>query len=116
MVLLLAIKDRATEVRFGPQPGEIKVRYLADADFVDRARPPATVGNALVNWIKVMAELDFPNRLPVREATIFLHVPGGFTKATIRIESQTESQLAIVRFHEQKPDLAASIDEVLNRY
>jgi hypothetical protein len=116
MVLVLAIKDRATEVRFEAHANECKLQYRVRGELLDLVPPPAHMGKNIVNRIQTLAELDFPHRLPVREGTAFFHVPGGFVRATITIKWEEDSSIAIVQFPEPRLDLAASADEVLRRY
>ncbi|HEY1066495.1 MAG TPA: ATPase, T2SS/T4P/T4SS family [Pirellulales bacterium] len=62
MILLLAIKDQASDVHFEPFEHEFKIRVKADGVLYEMVPPPRHLAVALVTRIKVMASLDIAER------------------------------------------------------
>ena len=76
MVLLLAIKDQASDVNFEPFEDEFKIRVKADGQLYEMVPPPRHLANAIVTRIKVMAELDIAERRLPQDGRIELNVGG----------------------------------------
>lgn len=58
MVLLMAIRDRASDIHFEPFEDEFKIRVRADGALYEMVPPPKHLAMALTTRIKVMANLD----------------------------------------------------------
>src|SRR5690606_22363146 len=56
MVLLLAVKDQASDIHFEPFEDEFKIRVKADGQLYEMVPPPRHLANAIITRIKVMAE------------------------------------------------------------
>ncbi len=76
MVLLLAIKDQASDVHFEPFEDEFKIRVRADGVLYEMVPPPRHLANAVTTRIKVMAELDIAERRLPQDGRIELNVGG----------------------------------------
>jgi type IV pilus assembly protein PilB len=76
MVLLLAIKDQASDVHFEPFEDEFKIRVRADGVLYEMVPPPRHLANAIVSRIKVMADLDIAERRLPQDGRIELNVGG----------------------------------------
>jgi type IV pilus assembly protein PilB len=76
MVLLLAIKDQASDVHFEPFEDEFKIRVRADGVLYEMVPPPRHLANAIVSRIKVMANLDIAERRLPQDGRIELNVGG----------------------------------------
>ena len=76
MVLLLAIKDQASDVHFEPFEDEFKIRVKADGVLYEMVPPPRHLANAIVTRIKVMSELDIAERRLPQDGRIELNVGG----------------------------------------
>jgi type IV pilus assembly protein PilB len=65
LVLLQAIKDKASDIHFEPFEDEFKMRYRIDGVLYEMMPPPAHIAPAIASRIKVMANLDIAeHRLP----------------------------------------------------
>ncbi|MCU0723346.1 MAG: GspE/PulE family protein [Planctomycetes bacterium] len=65
LILLQAVKDRASDIHFEPFEDEFKVRYRIDGVLYEMSPPPKSLALALISRIKVMANLDIAEtRLP----------------------------------------------------
>ena len=76
MILLLAIKDQASDIHFEPFEDEFKVRVRADGVLYEMVPPPRHLANAIVSRIKVMSELDIAERRLPQDGRIELNVGG----------------------------------------
>src|SRR3954469_14755350 len=76
MVLLLAIKDHASDVHFEPFEDEFRIRIKADGVLFEMARPPRHLAFAITTRIKVMANLDIAERRLPQDGRIELTVGG----------------------------------------
>ena len=76
MVLLLAIKDKASDIHFEPFEDEFKIRVKADGVLYEMVPPPRHLANAIVTRIKVMANLDIAERRLPQDGRIELNVGG----------------------------------------
>jgi type IV pilus assembly protein PilB len=76
LVLLQAIKDRASDIHFEPFENEFKMRYRIDGVLYEMVPPPKQLGPAITSRIKVMAHLDIAERRLPQDGRIELTVGG----------------------------------------
>jgi type IV pilus assembly protein PilB len=76
LVLLQAIRDKASDVHFEPFENEYKMRYRIDGVLYEMVPPPKYIAAALSSRIKVMAELDIAERRLPQDGRISLTVQG----------------------------------------
>ncbi|MBA4027785.1 MAG: pilus assembly protein PilB [Planctomyces sp.] len=74
LVLLQAIKDRASDVHFEPFEDEFKMRYRIDGVLYEMVPPPKHLGSAITSRIKVMAKLNIAERRLPQDGRIELTV------------------------------------------
>ncbi|MGE4603231.1 MAG: GspE/PulE family protein, partial [Planctomycetota bacterium] len=76
MVLLSAIKDRASDIHFEPFEKEFKIRYRVDGVLYEMMPPPIQLARAVISRVKVMSSLDIAEtRLP-QDGRIELNISG----------------------------------------
>jgi type IV pilus assembly protein PilB len=76
MVLLLAIKDHASDLHFEPFEDEFRIRIKADGVLYEMVPPPRHLAFAITTRIKVMANLDIAERRLPQDGRIDLAVGG----------------------------------------
>ncbi|RLS57070.1 MAG: pilus assembly protein PilB [Planctomycetota bacterium] len=76
MVMLLAIKDQASDIHFEPFEDEFKIRVRADGVLYEMVPPPRHLATAIVSRVKVMANLDIAERRLPQDGRIELNVGG----------------------------------------
>ncbi|MGO9470578.1 MAG: GspE/PulE family protein [Isosphaeraceae bacterium] len=76
MVLLLAIKDKASDVHFEPFEEEYKMRYRVDGVLYELVPPPRHLAPAIASRIKVMSNLDIAERRLPQDGRIQLALGG----------------------------------------
>ncbi len=74
LVLLQAIKDKASDVHFEPFEDEFKMRYRIDGVLYEMMPPPNHIAPAISSRIKVMANLDIAERRVPQDGRIELNV------------------------------------------
>ena len=76
MVLLLAIKDHASDIHFEPFEDEFRIRIKADGILFEMVPPPRHLAFAITTRIKVMANLNISERRLPQDGRIELTVGG----------------------------------------
>ena len=76
MVLLLAIKDKASDIHFEPFEEEYKMRYRVDGILYELVPPPRHLAAAIASRIKVMSNLDIAERRLPQDGKIQLALGG----------------------------------------
>jgi type IV pilus assembly protein PilB len=74
LVLLQAIKDKASDIHFEPFETEFKMRYRIDGILYEMMPPPTHIAPAIASRIKVMANLDIAERRLPQDGRIELSV------------------------------------------
>ena len=74
LVLLQAIKDKASDIHFEPFEEEFKMRYRIDGVLYEMVPPPPHLALPIVSRIKVMANLDIAERRLPQDGRIELTV------------------------------------------
>ncbi len=74
LVLLQAIKDKASDIHFEPFEDEFKMRYRIDGVLYEMIPPPLHLALPIVSRIKVMANLDIAERRLPQDGRIELVV------------------------------------------
>ncbi len=76
LVLLQAIKDKASDIHFEPFEDEFKMRYRIDGVLYEMVPPPRYIAVAIASRIKVMSNLDIAERRLPQDGRIELIVGG----------------------------------------
>ena len=76
MVLLLAIKDHASDIHFEPFEDEFRIRIKSDGVLYEMVPPPRHLAFAITTRIKVMANLDIAERRMPQDGRIELSIGG----------------------------------------
>lgn len=76
LVMLTAIRDKASDIHFEPFEGEYKMRLRVDGVLFELTPPPKHLGPAISSRIKVMANLDIAERRIPQDGRIELALGG----------------------------------------
>ena len=76
LVLMQAIKDRASDIHLEPFEDEFKMRYRIDGVLYEMIPPPRHLAMPIVSRVKVMADLDIAERRLPQDGRIELYVQG----------------------------------------
>lgn len=97
MVLLLAIKDQASDIHFEPFEEEFKIRVRADGVLYEMVPPPRHLANAIISRIKVMSDLDIAERRLPQDGRIELNVGGNNVDLRVSILPTMFGESAVLR-------------------
>ena len=97
MVLLLAIKDQASDIHFEPFEDEFKIRVKADGVLYEMVPPPRHLANAIVSRIKVMADLDIAERRLPQDGRIELNVGGNPVDLRVSVLPTMHGESVVLR-------------------
>ncbi len=73
-ILMIAIRDKASDVHFEPFEDEFKLRYRIDGVLYEMQQIPKALATALVSRVKVMSKLDIAERRLPQDGRIELHL------------------------------------------
>ncbi|OQA52756.1 MAG: Type II secretion system protein E [Candidatus Omnitrophica bacterium ADurb.Bin292] len=76
LVLVQAIKDRASDVHFEPFEDNFKIRYRVDGSLYELVPPPKQLAPAIASRIKVMAGLKIAERRLPQDGRITARIAG----------------------------------------
>jgi type IV pilus assembly protein PilB len=62
VILLKALKEKASDIHIEPMDGNIRVRFRIDGRLVEQMRPPRALLPALTSRLKILASLDIAER------------------------------------------------------
>jgi type IV pilus assembly protein PilB len=97
MVLLLAIKDQASDIHFEPFEDEFKIRVKADGVLYEMVPPPRHLANAIVTRIKVMSNLDIAERRLPQDGRIELNVGGNSVDLRVSVLPTLFGEAVVMR-------------------
>ncbi len=97
LVLLQAIRDKASDVHFEPFESEFKMRYRIDGVLYEMVPPPKELGPAITSRIKVMAGMDIAeHRLP-QDGRIELTVAGNPVDLRVSVLPTMHGESVVMR-------------------
>ena len=97
MVLLLAIKDQASDIHLEPFEDEFKIRVRADGVLFEMVPPPRHLANAIVARVKVMANLNIAERRLPQDGRIELNVGGNSVDLRVSILPTLFGEAVVMR-------------------
>src|SRR3990172_4204447 len=74
MILLAAIKKKASDIHIEPYEKEFRIRYRIDGILYEEMRPPLRLKNAITSRVKIMASLDISERRLPQDGRIKLKI------------------------------------------
>lgn len=97
MVMLLAVRDQASDIHFEPFEDEFKIRVKADGVLYEMVPPPRHLANAIVSRIKVMANLDIAERRLPQDGRIELTVGGNSVDLRVSVLPTMFGEAVVMR-------------------
>ncbi|HYF13443.1 MAG TPA: ATPase, T2SS/T4P/T4SS family [Phycisphaerales bacterium] len=111
LVLMQAIKDRASDIHFEPFENEFKMRYRIDGVLYEMVPPPKQLGPAIISRIKVMADLDIAERRLPQDGRVELTVGGNPVDLRIAILPTIYGESCVMRVLDRS-NVELSIDRI----
>lgn len=97
LVLMQAIKDRASDIHFEPFEDEFKMRYRIDGVLYEMVPPPKELGPAITSRIKVMAKLDIAERRLPQDGRVELTVGGAPVDLRVSVLPTMHGESVVMR-------------------
>ncbi len=97
MILLTAIRDRASDIHFEPFEEEYKVRARCDGVLMELIPPPRHLERAIASRIKVMSNLDIAERRMPQDGRIELNVGGNQVDLRVSILPTMFGESVVIR-------------------
>jgi len=111
LVLLQAIKDRASDIHFEPFEEEFKMRYRIDGVLYEMVPPPRYLAPAVVSRVKVMASLDIAERRVPQDGRIELVVGGNPIDLRVSVLPTMHGESVVMRVLDRS-NVELSIDRI----
>ncbi|MGV6813825.1 MAG: GspE/PulE family protein [Phycisphaerales bacterium] len=111
LVLLQAIRDRASDIHFEPFENEFKMRYRIDGVLYEMVPPPKHLGTAITSRVKVMANLDIAERRLPQDGRIELTVGGNPVDLRVAILPTIYGESCVMRVLD-RGNVELSLDRV----
>ena len=111
MVLLMAIRDHASDIHFEPFEEEYKMRYKCDGVLYEMVPPPRHLGTAIASRIKVMANLDIAERRLPQDGRIELNVGGNRIDMRVSVLPTLFGESVVIRVLD-KSAVGLSLDRI----
>jgi type IV pilus assembly protein PilB len=111
LVLMQAIRDKASDVHFEPFENEYKMRYRIDGVLYEMVPPPKYIAAALSSRIKVMANLDIAERRLPQDGRISLTVQGNPVDLRVSVLPTMFGESVVLRILDRS-QLSLSLDKL----
>ncbi len=102
MMLLNAVRDRASDIHIEPAADATRVRVRVDGVLHETMRPPARVHPAIVSRIKVMARMDIAERRLPQDGRISLSVEGRNVNVRVSTMPTVLGEKVVLRLLDKK--------------
>jgi len=111
LVLLQAIKDKASDIHFEPFEDEFKIRYRIDGVLYEMVPPPAYLGGAITSRVKVMSNLDIAERRLPQDGRVELVVGGNPVDLRVAVLPTMHGESVVMRVLDRS-NVELSIDRI----
>jgi len=111
MVLLMAIRDKASDIHFEPFEEEYKMRYKCDGVLYEMVPPPRHLATAIASRIKVMANLDIAERRLPQDGKIELNLGGNRIDMRVSVLPTLFGESTVIRVLD-KSAVGLSLDRI----
>jgi type IV pilus assembly protein PilB len=111
LILVQAVKDRASDVHIEPFEKNLRLRYRIDGVLVDATPPPKQMQMALVSRFKIMSSLDIAERRLPQDGRMRIKVGGKDYDLRVSIMPTVHGEKIVLRLLD-KSNLSASLDKL----
>jgi type IV pilus assembly protein PilB len=111
LILVQAVKDRASDVHIEPFEKTLRLRYRIDGVLIDATAPPKQMQLALVSRFKIMSSLDIAERRLPQDGRMRIRVGGKDYDLRVSIMPTVHGEKVVLRLLD-KSNLSASIDKL----
>src|SRR5688500_16365353 len=111
LILVQAIKDRASDIHVEPFDKMVRLRYRIDGALVDRTPPPKNLQIALVSRLKIMSSLDIAERRLPQDGRMRVKVAGRDFDLRVSFLPTVHGEKCVLRVLD-KSNLSASMEKI----
>jgi len=111
LILVQAVKDRASDVHIEPFEKTLRLRYRVDGVLMDATPPPKQMQMALASRFKIMSSLDIAERRLPQDGRLRIKVGGRDYDLRVSIMPTVHGEKVVLRVLD-KSNLSASIDKL----
>jgi type IV pilus assembly protein PilB len=109
LILLRALKEKASDVHIEPGDKTLRVRYRIDGSMKTTMSPPKLMLNALISRLKIMAQLDIAERFTPQDGKFQIRYEGRSIDFRLSILPVVGGEKAVMRILDQG-SLALKLD------
>jgi type IV pilus assembly protein PilB len=111
LIIVQAIKDRASDVHLEPFEKNMRLRYRVDGALLDATPPPKQLQLALASRFKIMSSLDIAERRLPQDGRMRVKVSGKDYDLRVSVLPTVHGEKIVLRVLD-KSSLSASIDKL----
>jgi type IV pilus assembly protein PilB len=111
LVIVQAIKDRASDIHIEPFEKSVRLRYRIDGALVDVTPPPKNLQVALASRIKIMSNLDIAERRLPQDGRMRVRVGGRDIDLRVSFLPTVHGEKCVMRILD-KSSLSASLEKI----
>jgi type IV pilus assembly protein PilB len=111
LIILQAIKDRASDIHLEPFEKVMRLRYRVDGVLTDATPPPKQMQLALASRLKIMSNLDIAERRLPQDGRMRVKVSGKDYDLRVSVLPTVHGEKIVLRVLD-KGNLTASIDKL----
>jgi len=111
LVIMQAIKDRASDIHLEPFEKTMRLRYRVDGVLLDATAPPKQMQLALTSRFKIMSNLDIAERRLPQDGRLRVKVGGKDFDLRVSVLPTVHGEKIVLRVLD-KTNLSASIDKL----
>src|SRR5258705_8711826 len=111
LILVQAIKDRASDIHLEPFEKMVRLRYRVDGVLLDKTPPPKNLQVALVSRLKIMSSLDIAERRLPQDGRMRVRVGGKDYDLRVSFLPTVHGEKCVLRILD-KANLSASMDKL----
>jgi len=111
LILVQAIKDRASDIHIEPFEKNVRLRYRVDGALLDATPPPKQMQLALASRFKIMSCLDIAERRLPQDGRMRVKVAGKDYDLRVSIMPTVHGEKIVLRVLD-KSNLSASLDKL----
>ena len=105
LILVQAVKDRASDVHIEPFEKDLRLRYRIDGVLMDATPPPKQMQLALVSRFKIMSSLDIAERRLPQDGRMRIRVGGKDYDLRVSIMPTVHGEKVVLRLLDKSQPL-----------
>jgi type IV pilus assembly protein PilB len=111
LILVQAIKDRASDIHVEPFEKAVRLRYRIDGTLVDRTPPPRNLVVPLISRLKIMSSLDIAERRLPQDGRMRVKVSGRDYDLRVSFLPTVHGEKCVLRILD-KSNLSANMEKL----